>query len=142
MPSIIQAAFFIEALVNIPAIVSLLFYPEPTIRPALAANVSLPAAELNRTATFLARCAGVLILALTPQLLLALPDSKDCAGKRKLVYVRQSWSSLFLFEILPCPRFLPESQCMLHERSTHSTTQFTSNSTSLITRTLFYDREY
>ena len=34
----------------------------------------------------MARCVGVLILALTPQLLLALPDSKDCVGKRKQVY--------------------------------------------------------
>lgn len=90
MPSIIQAAFFFESLVNVPAIVSLIFYPKSTIRPALAANVSHSAAELNQTATFIARCAGVLILALTPQLLLALPDSKDCAGKRKQVYVRHS----------------------------------------------------
>ena len=88
MPSIIQAAFFLESLINVPAIVSLIFYPKSTIRPALAANASLSAAELNQTATLLARCAGVLILALTPQLLLALPDSKDCAGKRKQVYVR------------------------------------------------------
>lgn len=86
MPSIIQSAFFVEALVNIPAIVSLLFWPESTLCLVLATKPSYSAAELNRTATFLARCAGVLILALTPQLLLALPDSKDCVGKRKQVY--------------------------------------------------------
>lgn len=86
MPSIIQAAFFFEAFVNVPAIVSLIFYPESTLRPALASNFSFSTAELNGTATLIARCAGVLILALTPQLLLALPDSKDCIGKRKQVY--------------------------------------------------------
>ena len=86
MPSIIQTAFFFEALVNIPAIVSLIFYPESTLRPALATKSLFSAAELNQSATFIARCAGVLILALTPQLLLALPDSKDCVGKRKQVY--------------------------------------------------------
>ncbi|KAL9135944.1 MAG: hypothetical protein Q9175_002842 [Cornicularia normoerica] len=86
MPSIIQTAFFLEALVNVPAIVSLIFYPEYTLRPALATSFSSSAAELNRTAALIARCAGVLILALTPQLLLALPDSKDCVEKRKQAY--------------------------------------------------------
>ena len=87
MPSIIQTAFFLEALVNVPTFISLIFYPESTIRPALDTNPLSSAAELTQTATLIARCAGVLILALTPQLLLALPDSKDCAGKRKLVYL-------------------------------------------------------
>ncbi|KAF6229965.1 hypothetical protein HO133_004303 [Letharia lupina] len=104
MPSIIQTAFFFEALVNVPAIVSLIFYPESTLRPALTTNASFSAAELNRTATFIARCAGVLILALTPQLLLALPDSKDCVGKRKQVY----WT-LGLGEFGLIPLFLWEA---------------------------------
>ena len=86
MPSIIQTALFFEALVNVPAIVSLIFYPESILRPALTTKFPFSAAELNRTATFLARSAGILILALTPQLLVALPDSTDCVGKRRLVY--------------------------------------------------------
>lgn len=86
MPSIIQAAFFFEAIMNIPGIVSLIFYPESVLRPALAAEFSSSPAELNQTTLLIARCAGVLILALTPQLLLALPDSQDCVGKRRLVY--------------------------------------------------------
>lgn len=86
MPSIIQSAFFFEAVMNIPGIVSLIFYPESTLRPALAAKFSSSPAELNQTTLLVARCAGVLILALTPQLLLALPDSQDCVGKRRLVY--------------------------------------------------------
>lgn len=86
MPSTIQTAFFVEALVNVPAIVSLLFYPRSILRPALATNSIVSAPELNQSTTLIARCLGVLILALTPQLLLALPDSKDCVGKRKLVY--------------------------------------------------------
>ena len=90
MPSIIQTAFFLEALMNGYGIVSLIFYPESTIRPALNttgwSSAAKSAAKLNQTASLFARCAGVLIFALTPQLLLALPDSKDCVGKRKLVY--------------------------------------------------------
>lgn len=135
MPSIIQAAFIFETLVNIPAIVSLLFYPESTIRPALAANVPLSFAKLNRIATLLARCAGILILALTPQLLLALPDSKDCAGKRKQVYVRHfsGPSSLvrdsFLFYV---------SSGVAKERSTHITIYFTTK-TPLIPHNLIND---
>lgn len=86
MPSVIQAAFFLEALSNVSAIVSLIFLPEQTLSRALTTNAPYSAAELNRTATLLARCVGVLIFALTPQLLLALPDSKDCVGKRKQVY--------------------------------------------------------
>ena len=87
MPSIIQTAFFIEALANVPAIISLMFYPESVLRPAVTTNSLSQAAELNRTTTLIVRSAGVLILALTPQLLLALPDSKDCVGKRKQVYI-------------------------------------------------------
>ena len=87
MPSIIQTAFFIEALVNVPAIVSLIFYPESVLRPAITTDSISPAAQLNRTSTLIVRCAGVLIFSLTPQLLLAIPDSKDCAGKRKQAYL-------------------------------------------------------
>lgn len=87
MPSILQIAFFLEALVNVPGIVSLILYPESVLGSAVTTNSISPACELNRTATLIARCAGILIFALTPQLLLALPDSKDCEGKRKQVYL-------------------------------------------------------
>ena len=104
MPSIIQTAFSLEALTNIPAIVFLIFYPESTLRPALAQNISYPDAQLTRTATFMARCAGVLVLALTPQLLIALPNSKGCVGKRKQAYV-----GLGLGELGLIPLFLWEA---------------------------------
>ncbi len=104
MPSIIQTAFSLEALTNIPAIVLLIFYPESTLRLALAKNLSYPNAELSRTATLMARCAGVLILALTPQLLIALPNSKGCVGKRKQAYV-----GLGLGEVGLIPLFLWEA---------------------------------
>lgn len=104
MPSIIQTAFFLEALVNVPAIVSLIFYPESTLRPVLSTSFSSAATELSRTATLIARCAGVLILALTPQLLFALPDTEDCIGKRKQVY----WT-LGMGEAALIPLFLWEA---------------------------------
>ena len=103
MPSILQTALFIESLVNVPFIISLIFYPESTLRPAITPNPLSPAAELNQTATLIARCFGVLILALTPQLVSALPDSKDCVGKRKQIYLTLGYGeggliALFLWE--------------------------------------------
>lgn len=86
MPSVIQIALFLEALANVTGFISLIFYPESILRWAIASNSILPDAEINRTTTLVARCAAMLIVALTPQLLLALPDSRDCVGKRKLVY--------------------------------------------------------
>lgn len=83
MSTTIQKAFVLEALINCPAILALIFYPRATLSYALIAPLST---ELNATTLFLARCAGVLILALTPQLLLAVPDDENCAGKRKTVY--------------------------------------------------------
>ena len=99
MPSVIQKAFFIEALTNVLAIVSFIFYPESTLRPVVSTNL-----ELSRSATLMTRCAGILVLALTPQLLLGLPDSKDCAGKRKQAY----WG-LALGEVGLIPLFLWEA---------------------------------
>ncbi len=84
MPSIIQTAFAIEACSNIPAIIGLIFFPYKIISYALVAPIA--SAELTATAIFLARCTGVLILALTPQLLLALPNDKDGPGRKKLAY--------------------------------------------------------
>ncbi|KAL2056189.1 hypothetical protein ABVK25_003832 [Lepraria finkii] len=84
MPSIIQYAFAAEALINIPAIIALLFFPTATLKPFLA--TPLPSIELNASATLLARCVGILILGLTPQLLFAYPNIEDRVGKRRLVY--------------------------------------------------------
>ncbi|KAL2041293.1 hypothetical protein N7G274_005675 [Stereocaulon virgatum] len=84
MPSIIQYAFAAEALINTPAIIALLFFPNATLKPFLA--TPLPSIEVNASATLLARCLGVLILGLTPQLLLAYPNTGDRVGKRRLVY--------------------------------------------------------
>ena len=84
MPSIIQTAFAFEALINTPGIISLLFYPSTTLKPFLASP--LPSVEVNDTAVLLARCVGIFVLTLTPQLLLAYPDTEDRVGKRRLVY--------------------------------------------------------
>ena len=84
MPSIIQTAFALEACSNLIAIVSLSFFPRQTLRYFLASPLS--SLELNGTAVFLTRSLGLLILALTPQLLLAYPNSRDAVEKRKLVY--------------------------------------------------------
>lgn len=84
MPSIIQSALLLEALVNIPGIVSLTFFPAQTVSHFLASP--LPSLELNATTTLFARSLGLLILALTPQLLLAYPNGKDSVGKRRIVY--------------------------------------------------------
>ena len=85
MPSTIQIALLAEATLNVPAIVSLTLFPSRTLSYFLASP--LPSLELNATAILLARGMGLLILALTPQLLLAYPESKDCEVKRKLAYI-------------------------------------------------------
>lgn len=85
MPSPIQTALAFEAVLNLPAIISLLFFPSAVLKPALA--TSLPSLEINATTILLARSLGAIILALTPQLLLAYPNNKDCAAKRKIAYV-------------------------------------------------------
>lgn len=84
MSSVIQKAFVLEAIFNCPAIIALVFYPHITLPKFLASP--LASTEITTTTTFFARSVGILILPLTPQLLLALPDSKDCAAKRKGVY--------------------------------------------------------
>lgn len=84
MPSLIQTAFAIEACLNLPGIIALIFFPSQTLKAFLASP--LPSIELNDSAILLARAVGVCILGLTPQLLLAYPNTKDAVGKRKIVY--------------------------------------------------------
>lgn len=98
MPSIIQTALAFEALLNVPGIVSLVCFPSQTLGYLLASP--LPSLELNGTAVFLARSFGLLILALTPQLLLAYPNSKDSVGKRKLVYMTLGMGEVVLIPLL------------------------------------------
>ena len=82
MFSIIQKAFFLEACVNTTGIIALLVYPNESL-----SSFSVRTSEITPIATLLARVAGMLVLALTPQLLLAAPDSEGCAGKRRFVYI-------------------------------------------------------
>ena len=84
MPSQIQIAFLVEALLNIPGIVALTLFPSRTLKFFLA--TPLPSAELHGTTILLARALGVLILGLTPPLLIAYPNTKDAAGARRIVY--------------------------------------------------------
>ena len=85
MPSIIQIALASETLLNIPAVISLCFFPSQTLNLFLA---SLPAnPDLDDTTLFLTRCLGFLILGLTPPLLLAYPNSSDASCKRKMIYM-------------------------------------------------------
>ena len=98
MPSIIQTAFALEALVNIAAIVSFVGFPTETLSCLVASP--LPSLELNGTAIFLWRSVGVLILSLTPQLLLAYPNGKDCEAKRRLVYYTLGMGEVGLIPLL------------------------------------------
>ena len=84
MPSVIQTAFALEACSNLVPIISLSFFPVRTLSYFLASPS--PSLELNGTTVFLARSVGLLILALTPQLLLAYPNGEHATEKRKLVY--------------------------------------------------------
>ena len=98
MPSIIQAAFATEALLNLTAIVSLVGFPNEALSYCLASP--LPSLELNGTTIFLARGLGMLILSLTPQLLLAYPNGKACKEKRRLVYCTLGSGEVALIPLL------------------------------------------
>ncbi|MCJ1272709.1 hypothetical protein MMC21_000496 [Puttea exsequens] len=103
MPSPIQIALAFEAFANTPGIIALLAFPSQTLKPFLASEIS--SVDLSETALLLARCVGVFILTLTPQLFLAYPNTPDCVGKRKLVYHtlgvgEAALFPLFMFEAL------------------------------------------
>jgi hypothetical protein len=108
MPSIIQTAFALEAFVNLPTIIGLLFFPSAVLKLFIASPI--PSLELNATTTFLARSLGGLVLSLTPQLLLAYPNSKDCAAKRKLAYVTLGTGEVALVPLLLWEAFRASDQ--------------------------------
>lgn len=115
MPSTIQYALAAEALLNSQAIIGLLFYPGATLRPFLAS--SIPSLELNSTVTFLARCIGAFIFGLTPQLLLAYPNSEDCEAKRRIVYWNLGFGEaglipLFLWEAFRASDEAKRASCL------------------------------
>lgn len=98
MPSIIQVALVLEAFLNVPAIVSLIGFPAQTLNSFLPSPSSN--AKFDANTIFLARGLGVLITALTPQLLLAYPNGKDSVGKRKLAYWTLSTGEVALVPLL------------------------------------------
>ena len=106
MPSIIQTALLGEAAMNIPGIIALTFFPTRTLSYFLASPH--PNLELNATAILLARSVGLLILTLTPQLLLAYPNSKDCVVKRKLAYITLGIGEAALIPLLLWEAFRAE----------------------------------
>ena len=85
MSSIIQKALALEACLNVPCFVGLLFFPRSTLSTFLVSPWS--GSAITPTTILFARAVGATILALTPQLLFALPDSKGVAEQRKLVYL-------------------------------------------------------
>ena len=98
MPSLIQTAFAVEALFNVFGGVSLCVFPTAVLSRFLASP--LPSLELNATSILLARSLGLLILALTPQLLFAYPNNKDCVGKRRTVYLTLGAGEMGLVPLL------------------------------------------
>ena len=100
--TIIRYAFAIEASFNLPAIIALAFYPNATLSMYLVSDAQ--ASTLDMTIAILARCLAALILALTPQLLLALPNTHGCVERRRLVYL-----TLGVGEAALIPLFLAEA---------------------------------
>ena len=85
MSSMIQKAFAIEACLIVPGIIGLMLFPRGTLSNFLVSPWS--GSAITPTTILLARVVGALILALIPQLLFALPDSKGVAEQRRLVYL-------------------------------------------------------
>ena len=85
MSSIIQKAFALEAFLNVPTIINLAFFPRATLSNFLVSPWS--GSAITPTTLFWTRAAGAMTLAMTPQLLYALPESKGVGKQRKLVYL-------------------------------------------------------
>lgn len=83
--SLIQKVFVLEVFLNTPAIVGLIFFPRATLSAFLVSPWG--GSAITSTTILFARVVGTLILAVTPQLLFALPDSKGVAEQRKVVYL-------------------------------------------------------
>ncbi|KAL6716020.1 hypothetical protein ACLMJK_006982 [Lecanora helva] len=98
MPSIIQTAIVLEIFGNLVGIIALGCFPNQILRYFIAS--SLPGIELNGTVTFLSRSLSAFIFALTAPLLLAYPDSRSSAEKRKLAYWTLSTGEAILIPLL------------------------------------------
>lgn len=96
--SIIQRAFLLEACANAPGIYVMIFKPELFIEAFFTGPVTLLAS--NQSTILLTRILGTLILALTPQLLLALPDGVGIAGQRKMAYLTLGTAEAALVPLL------------------------------------------
>lgn len=96
--SIIQRAFLLEACANVPGIYYLLFQPEAFLEAVLIGPATLVSS--NQPTILLTRMIGAIVLALTPQLLFALPDSVSVAGQRKLAYLTLGTGEAALIPLL------------------------------------------
>ena len=98
MPSVIQKAFIIEAVVNVIAATLLLVCPGFSLSYFLL--TPLEPSEINSTTTLLIRVIAIFVLVLTPQLLLATPNATDLAAKRKLAYINLGVGEACLIPLL------------------------------------------
>ena len=97
MPSIIQIAFLLESALNVPGIIALTFYPVQTLSFLAVSPPFTP--SLTPIGELFARFCGLLFAGLTPQLLLAVPNTPSRVEKRKLVYVTLGAGEVFLIPL-------------------------------------------
>jgi hypothetical protein len=97
MPSIIQYALGLEALVNITSATAIIFYPNFCLSkgfPRSILTTTVPA-----TTTTLFQVFGTLVYALTTPLLLAIPDGPHAAYTRRVTYYTLGAGEVFMISL-------------------------------------------
>ena len=97
MPSIIQIAFVLESILNIPGIIALTLYPFETLSLFTVSPTLAP--TITPTGALFTRITGLFIAGITPQLLLAAPNTVSRVEKRKLVYITLGAGEVFLIPL-------------------------------------------
>ncbi|KAI9696336.1 MAG: hypothetical protein M1820_008178 [Bogoriella megaspora] len=93
--TIIRLAFLLEALFNILGAAVILLYP------ATCLSYFVPKPHITTTTSVsLVQWLAALILGLTPQLVLALPNSRKAVDSRPMVYTTLAWGEACLMPVL------------------------------------------
>ena len=98
MSSIIQKAFALEAFLNIPSAIALIFFPRPTISLFLISPWSGNA--ITPTTLLFGRVAGAMVLAVTAPLVFGLSDKTGTAEQRKSTYLTLGTAETVLVPLL------------------------------------------
>ena len=107
MPTPFQIALALEAAINPPGLIAMIFYPELCLNLFLTDPLPTPTPAI---AVLLMRFLGVMVIALTALILFAYPEGPASAGKRKAAYL-----TLATIEASSLPLWIAEALGMTEE---------------------------